>query len=118
MEATRKPPAKPAAKPVAKAPAKPAAKPASKAPAVAATRRAAPKKPARAAAPALLSSVEREEMVRLAAYFRAEQRGFAPGREWEDWLVAEAEVGARVDAAPEPAPRKTAARKAAKAPKA
>jgi len=57
-------------------------------------------------------------MVRLAAYFRAEQRGFAPGREWEDWLVAEAEVGTRVDAAPVPAPRKTAARKADKAPKA
>jgi len=118
MEATRKPPAKPSAKPSARPAAKPPAKPAPKASAVAATRRPAPRKPAKAAATAALSSVEREEMVRLAAYFRAEQRGFAPGREWEDWLVAEAEVGARVDAAPEPAPRKTAARKAAKAPKA
>jgi hypothetical protein len=114
MEATRKPPAKPAAKAPAKAPAKPAPK----ASAVAATRRPAPKKPAKAAVPAALSPAEREAMVRLAAYFRAEQRGFAPGREWEDWLVAEAEVSARVDAAPEPAPRKTAARKAGKASKA
>ena len=35
-------------------------------------------------------------MVRMAAYFRAQQRGFAPGNEWEDWLAAEAEIGALV----------------------
>lgn len=27
-----------------------------------------------------------------AAYFRAEQRGFAPGNELSDWLVAESDV--------------------------
>ena len=118
MEATRKPPAKPAAKAPAKALAKAPTKPAPKASALAVTRRPAVKKPARAAAQAALSPTEREELVRLAAYFRAEQRGFAPGREWEDWLVAEAEVSARVDAAPLPAPRKTPARKTGKAPKA
>jgi hypothetical protein len=31
-----------------------------------------------------------------AAYYRAEQRGFEPGREAEDWLAAEADVLARV----------------------
>ena len=34
-------------------------------------------------------------MVRIAAYFRAERRGFAPGNECEDWLAAEAEVSER-----------------------
>lgn len=33
------------------------------------------------------------------AYFKAEQRGFAPGHELEDWLAAEREL-AKVDAAP------------------
>jgi hypothetical protein len=31
--------------------------------------------------------------IALAAYFRSEQRGFAPGYELEDWLAAEREVG-------------------------
>ena len=31
-----------------------------------------------------------------AAYYRAQSRGFEPGRETEDWLAAEAEVLARV----------------------
>jgi hypothetical protein len=30
-----------------------------------------------------------------AAYFRSEQRGFAPGYELEDWLAAEREVNLR-----------------------
>lgn len=30
-----------------------------------------------------------EEMIAVAAYFRAEQRGFAPGNEIQDWLEAE-----------------------------
>ena len=40
------------------------------------------------------SPLERDEIVRIAAYYRAERRGFAPGYEWDDWLAAEAEVGA------------------------
>lgn len=32
------------------------------------------------------------QMIREAAYFRAMQRGFAPGHELEDWLAAEREV--------------------------
>lgn len=31
-----------------------------------------------------------------AAYYRAQSRGFEPGREAEDWLAAEAEVLARM----------------------
>ena len=34
----------------------------------------------------------REELIRTAAYFRAERRGFAPGGELEDWLEAEREI--------------------------
>jgi len=30
-------------------------------------------------------------MIAVAAYFRAEQRGFAPGDELDDWFQAEAE---------------------------
>ena len=35
---------------------------------------------------------EREHMISEAAYFRAEQRGFADGNELDDWLRAEAEI--------------------------
>ena len=33
--------------------------------------------------------------IAVAAYFRAEKRGFAPGRELDDWLAAEAERRSR-----------------------
>lgn len=33
-----------------------------------------------------------EQRIAEAAYFRAEQRGFVPGNELDDWLDAEAEV--------------------------
>jgi Protein of unknown function (DUF2934) len=35
---------------------------------------------------------QRRQMIADAAYRRAQQRGFTPGREVEDWLAAEAEV--------------------------
>lgn len=35
---------------------------------------------------------QRRQMIAAAAYLRAEQRGFGPGRELDDWLTAEAEV--------------------------
>ncbi len=41
-----------------------------------------------------VSPGDRAQMVALAAYYRAERRGFEPGRELEDWLEAEAEVDA------------------------
>ena len=96
MEETRKP----ARKQRAAAGPKPAAKKA------AATGKTPGRKTAGARtgnAPAVPSAAEREEMVRRAAYFRAERRGFAPGYEWEDWLAAEAEVS--VLASPRPAPK-------------
>ena len=52
-----------------------------------------PKKPAaKAPATVLISEDVRRAMVAEGAYLRAERRGFAPGREEEDWLAAEAEV--------------------------
>lgn len=35
------------------------------------------------------------EMVAEAAYYKAEKRGFAPGRELQDWLEAEREIQER-----------------------
>ncbi len=46
------------------------------------------------------SAEARREMIARAAYFRAERRGFAPGRELEDWLEAEAEVDAQLGLKP------------------
>ena len=45
-------------------------------------------------------------MIRTAAYYRAQRRGFAPGYEWEDWLAAEAEVSTLAGSQPPPKPRK------------
>jgi hypothetical protein len=47
----------------------------------------------------------------MAAYFRAERRGFAPGYEIEDWLAAEAEVAAKLGPVPAAAAGKPATRK-------
>lgn len=40
----------------------------------------------------------RETRIAVAAYGRAERRGFAPGFELEDWLAAEREVDAAIAA--------------------
>jgi len=37
----------------------------------------------------------RFEAIQLAAYLRAERRGFSPGYEMEDWLAAEREIAER-----------------------
>ncbi len=37
-------------------------------------------------------AIPREQLIAVAAYFRAEQRGFAPGNEMSDWLDAEADL--------------------------
>jgi hypothetical protein len=68
---------------------------------------AAPPKPS----PAQPAGLDRAERVRIAAYFRAERRGFVPGYETEDWLAAEAEVAAETREPAKAAPRTTAARK-------
>ena len=51
------------------------------------------------------TSAEREEWIRVAAYYRAERRGFTPGHELEDWYAAEAGLSA--------APRRSRTRKPA-----
>lgn len=43
-----------------------------------------------------VSAEERECMIAMAAYYRAERRGFAPGRELEDWYEAAAEIDRRL----------------------
>lgn len=53
-------------------------------------RKSVAEQPARVA----LSAEERRAMIAQNAYLRAEQRGFAPGHETEDWLAAETEVDA------------------------
>lgn len=81
-----------------------AAKPSAQAKALTQPKPAAPKKaPAvrKAASKPTVSTPEsagpeHAEMVRMAAFFRAERRGFAPGYEIEDWLAAEVEVAARL----------------------
>ena len=40
---------------------------------------------------------EREQMIAEAAYYRAQNREFAPGHELEDWLEAEAELRAQLE---------------------
>lgn len=55
--------------------------------------KAAPRKtPAMQAA---CSSEDLAERIAVAAYFKAQARGFAPGGELDDWLQAEAEFGPR-----------------------
>lgn len=38
------------------------------------------------------TAAERDDMISVAAYYRAERRGFAPGGAEDDWLHAEAEI--------------------------
>jgi len=38
------------------------------------------------------SGTDRQMRISKIAYFKAQQRGFAPGHDWEDWFAAEREV--------------------------
>ena len=40
----------------------------------------------------VIDASRRQDMIREAAYFRAQQRGFAAGEELQDWLVAEQQI--------------------------
>lgn len=77
-----------------KAPARRARQSAPKRPASTKPRSAAPKArgPKPAVATAAAGDADRQSMVAMAAYFRAQKRGFAPGYEMEDWVAAEAEI--------------------------
>lgn len=46
----------------------------------------------------LASAEERQQMIAVAAYFRAQGRNFEPGQEVEDWLAAEAEIDEKLGA--------------------
>jgi DUF2934 family protein len=50
---------------------------------------------------ARLSEDELNAMIAHAAYLRAEQRGFEPGHEVEDWLAAEAEIRTMIEGRPQ-----------------
>jgi hypothetical protein len=65
------------------------------APAPAAPTPAAPTR-ATAPAPRTVSAAERLRMVAEAAYYRARQRGSAPGDPVRDWIEAEAEIDAQL----------------------
>jgi len=47
-------------------------------------------------APSFMDPQQRAGLIARAAYFRALNRGFAPGDELADWLAAEAEVDAEL----------------------
>lgn len=55
-----------------------------------------------AATPTAKLQSQRHQMIAEAAYFRAEERGFAVGSEVEDWLAAEAEIDQLLNAAKPP----------------
>jgi hypothetical protein len=70
-------------------------------PAAGTTGRAAPvPKSVPASARAVMTREGRHALIAQKAYLRAEERGFAPGRETEDWLAAEAEVDALLRLSP------------------
>ena len=79
------------------APAKPAPKKASSK-AAAPTPQKTPTSPSfDSSARANISQEELRRLISEAAYYRAKQRGFAPGHELEDWIAAEAEVIGRLN---------------------
>ncbi len=55
------------------------------------------------AAVAVVSEDQRRGMIAHSAYLRGERRGFAPGGEAEDWLLAEQEVDALLNGGHTPA---------------
>ncbi len=40
----------------------------------------------------VMNGIDRHEMIAMAAYYRAERRGFNSGNELQDWLEAESEI--------------------------
>ena len=55
--------------------------------------KAAPATTARADA----TAADIRQLIEEAAYYKAEQRGFAPGHELDDWIAAEVEVRRRLE---------------------
>ena len=91
-------------------PAKAPVKARSKAPAKASAKVkvAKPKPAVRTDVETSLTESDRLRMIELAAFFRAERRGFVPGFEAEDWFAAEAEIAAQIPVAPATKPARKA----------
>lgn len=53
-----------------------------------------------------LTPEERQQMMAVAAFYKAQQRGFAAGHEMDDWLSAEQEVKAPLEGLPAEQPLK------------
>jgi hypothetical protein len=111
MNETRKPVRKPRTPVVRKPAAEPAAAPAPTKGKTAVRKKATADLSQGTQRPAEHAVLER---IRLAAYYRAERRGFVSGHELEDWLAAEAEVRA-VTASPRGARLAAGQRRSAKA---
>lgn len=79
------------------APAKPASKTASSKTAPAMPQKTPTSPNFSSKARADISPDELRRLISEAAYYRAKQRGFAPGHELEDWIQAEAEVIRRLN---------------------
>lgn len=47
-----------------------------------------------------VSAPDVQACIATAAYYRAQERGFEPGREMEDWLAAEADYESRQESPP------------------
>jgi hypothetical protein len=60
------------------------------------------KRPTAATNMPVVSEDERRGMIAYSAYLRGERRGFAPGGEAEDWLLAEQEVDALLNSGHSP----------------
>ena len=71
--------------------AKPAGEPAAAQPPAASPRRRDPSSSSEQLTPG-----DRYRQISVFAYYKAEQRGFAPGHMWDDWLAAEREVDSRI----------------------
>jgi len=110
QHATGAEPVKAPAKASAKAPAKASVNTGAAAPTRASARPKVtkPKPVVRTDVETSLTESDRLRMIELAAFFRAERRGFVPGFEVEDWFAAEAEIAAQIPATPAAKPaRKT-----------
>jgi len=110
QHATGAEPVKAPAKASAKAPAKASVNTGATAPTSASARPKVtkPKPVVRTDVETSLTESDRLRMIELAAFFRAERRGFVPGFEVEDWFAAEAEIAAQIPATPAAKPaRKT-----------
>ena len=70
------------------------AAPAAKKTAVKSSRSTKPASEPKAGTPVTISHEERWRMIAIAAYHKAERRGFTPGHEVADWLAAEQEISA------------------------